>query len=348
MALPAFREELISRVDPENVGHSPGREEYRRLMEAIGPEIAGRKALVRDLAIRIVKGTQRLHLPAARITTQGLATEDEALIDCRAAIVRFDPGAIENREYLYRRYSGKDSAHPTRIFPSYDPATKRFTLEAPDSPGGPSASFHAAHLLARRGLVHARFGNDIVEGALENGALTEHIRACLAHVEKKVGDLHVLLPHPWFRRASDTRQEPHPRISTLYTDGAQIHVMNENSPRGPQEMDAFRAGMVLGGPDFPAYIEDLAHEARIVTDAGEKPLFFQSLTPRCLVTQRDVRTGAVSGAPKQWLRTHRPLRPWDDVATMGANVDAPPHGEDSVVRLGAEVTLVSEKTQWRQ
>jgi hypothetical protein len=354
MPLSAFREELISQVDPSNEGHSEGRDAYRSAMEAIGPNIQGRTAEVKGLAIRIIKGMQQLHIPSAKFTTQGMATADGELVDCRAALVRLQAGTVSGSEYDYKRYSGKDSAHVTRLLTSYSPTEKQFTIAAPATHSGCFKDFDTSILYPRDGeLVNARFGDDVLEGVLEQGPLTEHIRHCLAHFEERVPmeELHVLLPHSWFRRESDTRQDSHPRIQTLFTDGAQVHGMNENSPHGPQVMDAFRSGMVLGGEDFPPCIEDLVHQARIVTDKGEKPIFFQSLTPRCLVTQRDIVTGAVSGEQKQWLRKNRPLRPWDNAATMGANIDLPPHGPavtgEGVVSVGDTLTVETEKTDWR-
>ncbi|PIQ76535.1 hypothetical protein COU78_02400 [Candidatus Peregrinibacteria bacterium CG10_big_fil_rev_8_21_14_0_10_49_24] len=197
--------------------------------------------------------------------------------------------------------------------------------------------------------MQARFGNDVLEGVLDTGQLTEHIRNCLADFETKVPmeDLFVILPHSWFRRPSDTCIEPNGRILTMFTDGAQIHGMNENSPHGPQVMDAFRAGIRFGGEDFPPNIEDLVHEARIVTNTGERAVRFQSLTPRCLVTQRDIVTGEVSGSPKKWLRENRPLRPWDSSATMGANIDVPPHQEDTLVTVGDKLVAETAKTDWK-
>lgn len=350
MPLSAFREELISQVDPSNEGHSEGREEYRKAIEAIGPNIEGRTAEVKGLAIRVIKGIQQLHIPSATFTAEGMATADRELVDCRAALVRLQAGSIAGSQYDYKRYSGKDSAHVTRLLSSYSPTEKRFTIAAPATESGCYKDFDTSILYPRDGeLVNARFGNDVLEGVLEQGPLTDHIRQCLSYFEDKVPmeDLHVLLPHSWFRRNSDTQQEPHPRINTFYTDGAQVHGMNENSPHGPQVMSAFRPGMILGGEDFPPCIEDLVHQARIVTDKGEKPIHFQSLTPRCLVTQRDVTTGAVSGEQKQWLRKHRPLRPWDKAATMGANIDLPPSGEEGVISVGDTLTIETEKTDWR-
>lgn len=350
MSLSAYREQLIARVDPANKGFSQGREAYRKSMEAIGENIAGSSATVRDLSIRILKGTNRLHLPSSRITLDGMATADGELVDCRAAIVRKEHGAVGGTEYDYRRHSGKESAHTTRIQPSYDSSLKRFSLSAPDAQSSPTKEFDTSVLYPRDGqLVQARFGDNVLEGVLDHGALTEHVRECLADFEKRVPpeDLFVLLPHLWFRRSSDTRQRPNGRIRTLFTDGAQAHGMNENSPHGPQCMDAFRPGVTLGGDNFPPNIEDLVHKAHIVTSAGDKPVHFQSLTPRCLVTQRHLVTGAITSQQKHWLRTNRPLRPWDSSATMGANMDFPPSGEDALISVGDTLVVESEKDDWK-
>lgn len=206
-------------------------------------------------------------------------------------------------------------------------------------------------------IVTAKIGGEMLEGVLEDGDLTKHVKECLKTFEKDVAHIGLLLRHPNFYRFSDTRYPGREGVQTLYTDGAQMHAMNQRTILEWQNahitrkmtMESYRAGLEFGGEQMLPCIEDLIYEIRLRTQKhGDVPLFCTSLTPRCLVTQRDVRTGGVHAEPKLWNKTHRPLRPWDGLATMGANVDMPPEHDGAVIRVGDRFTVMSEKKQWRQ
>lgn len=338
----SFAEELIQSVDEE------GRDGYRNTLENIG-QAEGRNGYISDIAIRVVKGIQRLNIGTAKLTTEGLATSDGMIQDCGAAMVRLKNG-------VYERYVGKTSAHPTRLFSSYDSDEQQFALW---SEGRTTVKryFQTTDLAPREGdIVQAKFGKEILEGVLEDGPITDHIRRCLRNFEEDVQSIGLLLRHPTFHRFSDTRQEGVDGIQTLFTDGSQIHIMNnrtvydrqnKSSPR-EMTMENYRPGIVIDGEEMMPNIEDRIGRIIVHTREGDVPLDFTALTPRCLTPQRDVITGEVQAEPKLWLRKNQPRRPWDNVATMGANVDMPPEFDGAVIRVGDRFTVESEKTAWHQ
>ncbi len=338
-----FRQQLIDSVHPE------GRELYQKSFDQISTAV-NRKAEIRAINLRIVKGINQLSLQEAQLTTTGLATSDGKIFDCGAAMVR-------NFEGVWKRYSGKDSAHPTRLFSSYDPSTAQFSLWAEGDDGlllTEKKIFDASILNSREGdIISAKFGvSTVLDGVLEEGKLTDHIRECLSSFEKEVENIGLLLRHPTFHRSSDTRSVPQKNIDTLYSDGAQIHVMNRGTVEDQQSallgMKSLRAGVEFDGGELPPNIEDWIGEIDIETVRdGRIPLNFTSLTPRCLVTQRDVRTGEIHAEPKLWLKKYRPLRPWDQLATLGANVDMNPEFHGAIIRVGDRFTVTAEKTDWR-
>lgn len=341
---PDFRQQLIGSVDPE------GRELYQKSLEQIGSAL-GLEGRVAAINLRIIKGINQLSLQEAQLTTKGLATSDGKIIDCGATMVKNFGG-------LWKRYSGKDSAHPTRLFSSYDPESAQFSLWSEGDDGSPlteKKAFDASVLSPREGeIISAKFGvSNVLEGVLEEGDITEHIRQCLSSFEKDVENIGLLLRHPTFQRSSDTRNVPVSNIDTLYSDGAQIHAMNrrtvEDQPNALLGMKSVRAGIEIEGEEMPPNIEDLIGEIDIKTMMdGQIPLNFTSLTPRCLVTQRDVRTGEIHAEPKLWLKKNRPLRPWDQLATLGANVDMEPGYQGAIIRVGDRFTVTAEKSDWRR
>ncbi|MSR67753.1 MOSC domain-containing protein [Candidatus Peribacteria bacterium] len=345
-----FVKELIQSVDKK------GRQVYCDTVED-SPKVTGRKGRIAALNLRILKGITQLRLTEAMLTRYGLATADTKIFDCGAAIVRKVGGD-------WKRYSGKDSPHPTRIFSDYDSPSSAFSLWSQGDDGKTLTerkSFAASSLSPRKGdIVTAKFGVDtLLQGVLEGGAVTEHIRQCLSDFEDDVTNIGILLRHPAFHRASDTRNVPQSNIDTLYSDGAQIHAINRRTvvewqnalmKQGEQKLRSYRAGIEIDGEaEMNPNVEDRVAEIDIRTqNDGTIPMNFASLTPRCLVTQRDVLTGAIRGEPKQWLKTYRPLRPKDGVATMGANVDVSPEYHGAIIRVGDRFTVSSEKTQWSQ
>lgn len=343
----SFREELINSVDER------GRDLYRQSLDAI-PTVVGRSGHIAAIHLRVIKGAQQLFLDEARLTTNGLGTVDGNITDCSAAMIKRKNGE-------WKRYSGKDSPNPTRLFTSYDEVKQMFSIWSEADDGSPvmlPKKFSTSYLKPRKGkVISAKITQGTIEGVLENGPLTAHIQDCLRPFEDDVENIAVLLRHPAFHRPSDTRTPPQTDRNTLYTDGSQIHVMNQNTILNWQNMHmqrqmtmaSYRAGLEISGDDMLPNIEDLIYRIRIETqDYGDIPVDFTSLTPRCLVTQRDVRTGAVNSEPKLWNRMHRPLRPWDGVATMGANADMDPALDGAVICVGDRFIVESEKTEWTQ
>lgn len=344
----AFLQELIQSVDGK------GRQAYSNTVED-SPTVNGRKGRIAALNLRILKGITQLRLTEAMLTRYGLATPDAKLFDCGAAIVRNVGGE-------WKRYSGKDSPHPTRIFSDYDSPSSTFSLWSQGDDGKNLTgrkSFAASSLSPRKGeIVTAKFGADmLLQGVLEEGAVTEHIRQCFSAFEDDVESIGILLRHPTFHRASDTRSVPQSSIDTLYSDGAQIHAINRRTVvewqnvlmrQQEQKLRSYRAGIEIDGEaEMNPNVEDRIAEINVRThNDGMIPLNFTSLTPRCLVTQRDVETGEICAEPKQWLRTYRPLRPKDGVATMGANVDVFPEYSGAIIRVGDKFSVTAAKTQW--
>lgn len=80
-----LRQELIRSVDEK------GRALYASAMSAIDTVI-GREGEVKNIALRVIKGVQRLQLPEARLTKEGLATADGEIVDCSAAMVQNKDG----------------------------------------------------------------------------------------------------------------------------------------------------------------------------------------------------------------------------------------------------------------
>lgn len=335
----AFRNKLIASVSDE------GRDVYRQTLDA-SPDVIGREGRIAALKLRVIKGINQLDLQHAMLTENGLATPDGAIIDCSAAMIRW-------KKDHWERYSGKDTAHSTRLFSTYDAANREFGIAAA---GKQQKKFPASILAPRDGeIVTAKFSKGLLEGVLENGPLTEHIRESLSEFEPDVESIGVLLRHPTFHRPSDTRSIPQAGVNTLYSDGAQMHAMNRRTILEWQNatisremtMASYRAGIEIDGDEMSPNIEDLIYEIRVRTQAGmDVPLYLASLTPRCLVTQRDLETGAPNTEPKSWNRKHRPLRPWDQNATMGANVDTLPSAADSIISVDDQFTVVSEKEDW--
>ncbi len=336
----AFRDQLTASVSDE------GRDVYRGTLDAI-PEVVGREGRIAALKIRVIKGINQLDLQRAMLTENGLATPDGAITDCSAAMVRW-------KKDHWERYSGKDTAHSTRLFSTYDAVRQKFTIAAA---GKQSQSFPASVLHPRDGeIVTVKFGNGgFLDGVLENGPLTDHIRQSLSEFESEVENLGVLLRHPSFLRPSDTRTVPQTGVNTLYSDGSQMHAMNKRTILEWQNatisrqmtMASYRAGLEIDGDEMPPNIEDLIYEIRVRTQEGtDVPLYLASLTPRCPVTQRDTETGAMNAEPKSWNRKHRPLRPWDQNATMGANVDTAPSSAGSIISVDDRFTVESEKQDW--
>jgi hypothetical protein len=343
-----FRQELIDSVDPA------GRPLYAATLNAIS-SVTGREGEITAIGLRVIKGIQQLQLKAAMLTKEGIATSDGVITDCSAAMV-------QNKNGQWQRYSGKDSANPTRLFSSYSPDSKEFSIWAEGADASiiqQPKTFHASVLGMRDGeRIEAKMHNGLREGVLEEGPLSEHIRQCLSHFEKDVERIGILLRHPAAPYAlSDTRTPRDAGIRAIYSDGSQMHAMNRNtildwqnaSIERKMTMASYRAGIEIGGEEMLPNIEDLIYEIRIRTQAhGEVPLQFTGLTPRCLVTQRDVRSGAIHAEPKTWNRKHRPIRLWDKHVTMGANVDMPPEFDGSIIRVGDRFSVTTEKVQWRQ
>lgn len=335
-----FREELINRVSPE------GRDEYRKTLDAM-PEIVGRQGRIAALSIPVIKGIKQLSLDKAMVTTSGLATADGAITACSAAMVRW-------KKDHWERYSGKDTPHSTRLFSTYNSANQQFGISAA---GKQAQSFPTSILAPRDGeIVMAKFGKGLLEGVIEDGPLTEHIRQSLSEFESDVENIGILLRHPSFIRPSDTRTEPQADVNTLFSDGAQIHAMNrrtilewQNATISRQmTMASYRAGKEIDGEEMLPNIEDLIYETRVRTQAGvDVPLFFTSLTPRCPVTQRDTETGAMNAEPKTWNLKHRPINAKGE-PTMGANVDADPSAAGSIISVNDRFIVMSEKTTWKQ
>lgn len=339
----AFRSELIQAVSPE------GRDGYASALHEVG-EVVGREGVIQGIALRVIKGIQRLKLDAAILTTEGLMTPDQQIIDCSAAMVR------KKKDGTWERYVGKTSAHPTRIQTSYNPSNQKFSLSS-SGEHGEEQNFDTSLLLPREGArISAKFGGDMLEGVLENGPISDHLRQCLAGFEEDLESIGLILRHPGFVRYSDTRTQPVPGIQTLYTDGSQLHVMNERTvlerqnatcPR-PMSLDHYRAGIEIGGEGMLPNTEDVIGRIIVHSSNGDVPLDFTALTPRCLTPQRDLVDGKVNAEPKLWLKKNQPLRPWDTVATLGANVDMPPEFDGAMICVGDRFTVQSEKDQWRQ
>lgn len=341
-----FRQQLVDSVAPE------GRELYRASLEAID-SVSGRTGHIAALNIRILKGITQLQLEAACVTREGLATPDRAITDCSAAIVRWKKGRWE-------RYSGKDSAHVTRIHSSYDSDVKKFSLWSEGDEGEiviPPRAFSIEALQPKKGTpIDVKMEQETLQGVLERGALSEHVRECLRKFEKDSNNIAVLLRHEGFHRPSDTRDPPLAGVDTLYSDGAQIHAHNRQTLRWQNmhmterlmQMASYRAGLELDGEEMLPNIEDLIYEIRVRTkEHGNVPVFFTSLTPRCTMPQRDLRTGAVHAQPKLWNKRHRPLRPWDRNSTMGVNADVPPNVDGAIIRVNDPFDVISEKKRWR-
>jgi len=343
-----FRETLIQAVDQE------GRDGYRSAIDSIG-EIEGRQGVITGLGLRVIKGIQRLQLQEAILTTEGLATPERKIVDCSAVMVK-----PKRKGSALERYSGKDSAHPTRLFSSYDQGQRQFSLWSERDNGSKVVqpkSFDASILAPRDGeCISVKFGNEgMLDGVLEDGEVTEHIRECLAEFEKEVENIGILLRHHDFHRFSDTRNPGTNGINTLYSDGAQLHAMNRRTIRERAsvgtgtdiEMDRYRAGIEFAGEDMSPNIEDIILAMRLHAKSEDVQLLSPSGTARCLVTQRNPRTGAIGHEVKSWHRKNQPIRP-DGQVIMGMNVDMEPQFDGAVIRVGDRFTVISEKNDWEQ
>ncbi|MEQ1849494.1 MAG: hypothetical protein ABL890_02815 [Candidatus Peribacteraceae bacterium] len=341
MSISFFHQELAHFV------HADQRSAYEKTIAA-GDALIGRGGEISEIAIRVIKGTQMLRLHEALLTRNGLATVDRALTDCGAAMVRQKEGG-------WKRYVGKTSPHSVRIETGYYPDAKEIGIR---SSSAPEKRFSASALAPREGeIISVDFGEETLEGVLEQGPLTEHIRACLASFEKDLENIGLLLRAPNFHRYSDTRTGGIDGIRTLYTDGAQMHVVNQNTVHWqnetcPEHIDTrrYRPNIVMQGEGLTPNIEDMAFQMDVTTrNLGDVPLFYTSLTPRCATTSRDPLTGQNTGKqPNQWLSEHRPVRPWSNKPTMGANVDTPPEYDGARIQVGSRLTIRSLKNNWKQ
>ncbi len=334
-----FKEQLISRVSEQ------GRQAYADTVDSV-PDVVGLEAEIMDLALRIIKGAQRYHMERAMLTPEGLATEDGEIVDCSAAMVI-------NNKGVWERYVGKNSKHSRRLLTTYKPETRKIVLW---SEGTSPKEFDSSILLPREGeIVTAKFGNEILEGVLEKDELTAHIRDCLRQFESKVENIGILLRHPSFKRLSDTRTPGDPDIRTLYTDGSQIHFINNDTVDHQNQTIArkmssnhYRPGVTASG--LPPNSEDRIYGMRFETVNMPEPAYVNltSLTPRCPDPQRDLVTGEMNAEPKLWNGIYRPTLAPDGNTTMGANTDVDPGSYGAVIKVGSRVIVDSEKTEWRQ
>ena len=358
MPLSPLREQLIERVK-----EGKGRDEYRRLMEAIPAWVDGVPGrLGEHICLRIIKGTQRLKLKRALLTRDGLSTEDGQVVDCGAALVKIEPGLHNGQPYDVKRYAGKETGNVHRISAAYEPSTGAFTL---GTDGTGEQSFDIDLLQPKEGpIVTAKMGDSILQGVLLNqkGPLTEHIRDCLAPFDRDAGKIAVLVRHPSFKRVSDTVDDGNDEIRTAFTDGSQLHIINAASSQyenqflpAPVPIDASRPGLTIEGMEMLPFIEDVIGSIRVrCADGTFARICFADLTPRCKDAQQDPLTGELTpqgNAAKSWRIEHRPRilvtekKVPNHTAGANAHVDPLSFGKEQgrLITGGAKFVIESEK-----
>jgi uncharacterized protein YcbX len=137
-------------------------------------------------------------------------------------------------------------------------------------------------------------------------------------------------------------------IRTIFSDGAQLHVVSQSSLNWLNEglkkehgsnfreitHKHFRPNILIDG--LPPNMEDLLKGMRVSSFQNDAYIAFDSLTPRCSVPQRNIVNGSMEAdkEPNRWLLAHRPLL--DHQMTFGINAHVEGGGFD-VVQLGNEV-----------
>jgi len=345
-------------IDNFKVYNGMDAEPYRRTLEAIPQTIESVRARIGEIIIYPIKGMQGIYLEEALLTEKGLTTLDGCCRDRQAMLARIDPATGERV-----RFSGKDNEHIGKLQVEFDPNKEEIEITAPGT-YITSVVFSAEELWPEHyDPVRIKLETaEIIQGVVVEDKRFDTIEAMLQVYGDKTGrsntsgKIQLVIPHIDSPRYSDTSQGQDANYQTNFSDGAQLHITNQETldwlNEGLKEvngndyrtlpMESFRPNIVLR--DAPANIEDIAQ--KICFEQQEKIINLVRLTPRCKVPQRDLKTGqVVDGEPLPWLRTHRPRREKGQ-PTFGVNAHAEPASHAKVISAGDKIWFDGERRNY--
>ncbi|MBI5155669.1 MOSC domain-containing protein [Candidatus Peregrinibacteria bacterium] len=340
--MPPIREAYIAQCEQD------GKLPYAKHLHAIPKHTEGLRGLIASLCIYPGKALGGLSIPSARITKDGLETEDGLLRD-RSFMLGQIPPVMHNA--MFTRFSQRNQAKLALMQPHFD--GRKLIYEAP---GVGKLEIDPEQLQPQNGDVTTVevIPNTVVYAVRECGPINAYVKNYLKSIGDDPDKVEVLLPSISYLRHVEDRHSCGERADTLFTDGGQQLLASYSSLTGEASMKAVRPNIGVRG--WIAFLEDILKDAQIKGKVhGTRwpiRMLFGDLSVRCAVTMINPETGIMrtDGEPLKTWKNVRPFRV-DGTAngkpTFGVNTVFPEEmttDKAAVISVDDEIIAGSEKT----
>ena len=335
-----------------------GKDAYVDSLRQINQDTSGYVGTISALRLFPIKALGELLVDEVRVTEFGLQSADgypdRGLM---LGIQNDDPAKGSGAQYT--RFSQRKLAELNLVKAKLEAGLLKYTAT-----GMPDITLSPGDMIPRKGAtvtVEAVPGT-VVKAVVENGRITESIRAFIGRFRKDAGKVDVLFPAKNDKRTVEERHRRSQQAKTFFSDGGQILLASASSlafvqrhinrkPGTPRQipMSVFRPNIEVS--DWPENLEDILTDAVIegmMDECVEDVLqLFGDLSVRCSVTMVDPVTGkrARDGEPLATFGTVRPLRAdgSSKKPTFAVNTVFPQQMQGRIIRLNDTIVSGREK-----
>jgi len=340
--MPPIREAYIAQC--EQSGKLP----YARHLQSIPKHTEGLRGLIASLCLYPGKALGGLAVPSARVTNDGIETEDGLLRD-RSFMLGQIPPVMDKA--MFTRFSQRNQAKLALVQPHFD--GKKLVYEAP---GVGQLKIDPEQLQPQDGDVVTVevIPGTVVRAVRENGPINAFIKNYLAAIGDDPNKVEVLLPAKNYVRRVEDRHRRGEAADTLFGDGGQQLLASYSSLGKEASMKAVRQNIGVSG--WTSFLEDILNDAQIKGKVhGTRwpiRMLFGDLSVRCAVTMIDPETGIMrtDGDPLKTWKNTRPFRvdgSANGKPTFGVNTVFPKEmttDKAAVISVNDEIIAGSEKT----